>query len=107
MRLAAAHYKINFNEVFCLRLPIGSRPQLKRGALGSTVIAGGVKRKMLAVWFCGNRSMAKGASEDRLAHLLICWRRTPGSPETAWRQWWMTGCVCVCVCMCVRACVLV
>ena len=29
-----------------------------------------------------NQTMAKGASEDRLAHLLICWRRTPGSPET-------------------------
>ena len=35
--------------------------------------------------------MAKGASEDRLAHLLIYWRRTPGSPQTACRQRWMTG----------------
>ena len=34
---------------------------------------------------------AKGASEDRLAHMLICWRRTPGSPETACLQRWMTG----------------
>ena len=57
---------------------LGSRPQLERGALGSVVIAGGVKMKLLAIWFCGNRSMAKGASEDRLAHLSICWRRTPG-----------------------------
>ena len=24
--------------------------------------------------------MAKGASEDKLAHLSISWRRTPGSP---------------------------
>ena len=30
-------------------------------------------------------------SEDRLAHVSICWRRTPGSPETACRQRWMTG----------------
>ena len=35
--------------------------------------------------------MAKGASGDRLAHLSIFWRRTPGSPETACRQQWMTG----------------
>ena len=35
--------------------------------------------------------MEKGASEDRLAHLSICWRRIPGSPETACRQRWMTG----------------
>ena len=34
--------------------------------------------------------MAKGASEDKLTHLKICWRRTPGSPETACRQRWMT-----------------
>ena len=47
--------------------------------------------KLLAVWFCGNRSKAKGESEDRLAQLSICWRRTPGSPETACRQRWMTG----------------
>ena len=70
---------------------LGSRPQLERGALGSVVIAGGVKMKMLAIWFGGNRSMAKGASEDRLAHLWVCWRRTPGSPETACQQRWMTG----------------
>ena len=35
--------------------------------------------------------MVKGASEDKLTHLLICWRWTPGSPETACRQRWMTG----------------
>ena len=46
---------------------------------------------LLAIWFCGNRSMAKGASEDRLAHLSMCWRRTPGSPDIAFRQRWMTG----------------
>ena len=34
--------------------------------------------KLLAIWFCGNRIMAKGALEDRLAHLSICWRRTQG-----------------------------
>ena len=54
---------------------LGSRPQLEKGALGSVVIAGGVKMKLLAIWFCGNRSTSKGASEDRLAHLSICWRR--------------------------------
>ena len=69
---------------------LGSRPQLERGALGSAVIAGGVKMKLLWIWFRGNRSMAKGASEDRLAHLSICWRRTPLSPVTACRQRWMT-----------------
>ena len=48
--------------------------------------------KLLAIWVCGNGSMAKGASEDRLAHLSMCWRRTPGSPpDTACRQRWMTG----------------
>ena len=57
---------------------LGSRPQLERGVLGSVVIAGGVKMKLLAIWFV-DRSMAKGASEDRLAHLWICWRRTSGS----------------------------
>ena len=54
---------------------IGSPPQLERGALGSAVIAGGVQMKLLAIWFCGNRSMAKGVSEDRLAHLSINWIR--------------------------------
>ena len=50
--------------------------------------SGGVKLKLVAIWFYGNQSMAKGASEDRLAFLLICWRRTPGSPETAcWQRW--------------------
>ena len=38
---------------------LGSRPQLERGPLGSAVIAGGVKMKLLAIWFCGNRSMGK------------------------------------------------
>ena len=66
-------------------------PQLERGALGSAVIAGGVEMKLLEIWFFGNQSMAKGASEDRLAHLSICWRRTPRSPETACWQRWMTG----------------
>ena len=28
--------------------------------------------KLSAVCFFGNRSMAKGVSEDRLAHLLVC-----------------------------------
>ena len=71
---------------------LGSRPQLERGALGSAVIARGVKMiKLLEFWFCGNRSMAKGASGDRLAHLSICWMLTPGSPETACRQQQMTG----------------
>ena len=37
------------------------------------------------------RVMAKGVSEDRLAQLLICWKWTPGSAETACRQRWMTG----------------
>ena len=64
---------------------LGSPPQLERGPLGSAVIDGGVKTKLLAIWFCGNRSMAEGASEGRLTHLLICWRQTPGSPETACR----------------------
>ena len=66
---------------------LGSGPQLESGAVGSAVIAGGLQMKLLAFWFCGNpptnRGTAKGASEDRLAHLLICWRRTPGSPEIA------------------------
>ena len=39
---------------------LGSRPQLERAALGSAVIAEGVKMKLLAIWFCGNRSMARG-----------------------------------------------
>ena len=29
---------------------------------------GGVKMKLLAIWFCGDRRMAKGESEDGLAH---------------------------------------
>ena len=74
-----------------MQVYLGSQLQLERGALGSVAIAGGVKMKLSAIRFCGNRSMAKGASEDRLAHLSICWRRTPGSPETACRQSWMTG----------------
>ena len=47
--------------------------------------------KLLVIWFCGNQSMAKGVLEDRLAHLLICRRQTPGSPETVCGQRWMTG----------------
>ena len=47
--------------------------------------------KLLVIWFCGNRNMAKRASEDMLTHLWICWNRTPGSPGTASRQQWMTG----------------
>ena len=35
--------------------------------------------------------MAKGVSEDRLAHLLTCWRQTTGYPEIACWQRWMTG----------------
>ena len=65
---------------------LGSQPQLERGTLGSVVIAGEVKMKLVAICFCGNRSMAIGASEDSLAQLSICWRGTPGSPETACRQ---------------------
>ena len=49
---------------------LGSQPQLERGALGSVVIAGGVKMKLLAAWFCRNRSMAKEASGDRLEHFV-------------------------------------
>ena len=45
--------------------------------------------KLLAIGFCGNRSIAKGASEDRLAHLLVCCRQTPGSPESAGRSQWV------------------
>ena len=54
------------------RPTLGSQPQLERGGLDSALVAG-------------------VASEDRLAHLLICWRQTPGSPETACWQRWMTG----------------
>ena len=68
-----------------------SQPQSERGALFSVVIAGGVKMKLVTIWFCGAQSMAKGTSEDRLAHLSICWRRTPGPPGTACWQQWMTG----------------
>ena len=46
----------------------------QRGTLRSGVIAGGVKMKLLVIWFCGKGSMAKGVSEDKLAHLLICLR---------------------------------
>ena len=49
------------------------------------------KMKLLAIWFCGNRSMAKGASKDRLAHLSICLRWALGSPETFCWQRLMTG----------------
>ena len=33
---------------------LGSQPELERGALGSAVIAGGRKMKLLAIGFCGN-----------------------------------------------------
>ena len=45
-----------------------SRPQLERGAIGSAVIAGEAKMKLVAIWFWWNRRMVKGTSEDRLAH---------------------------------------
>ena len=69
---------------------LGSRPRLEReSALGSAIIAGGVKMKLLVIWLCGNRSLTKDrASEDRFAHLWIWWRRSPGSPETACLQRW-------------------
>ena len=35
--------------------------------LGDSFIAGGIKFILLAIWFCGNQSMAKG-----LSHLWIC-----------------------------------
>ena len=47
--------------------------------------------KLLAIWFYEYRSMAIGESEDRFAQSSICWRRTPGSQETACLQRWMTG----------------
>ena len=56
-----------------------SLPRLVRSALGSEVTAAGVKMKLLAIWFSGNRSIAKRASEDKLAQLSICWRQTPES----------------------------
>ena len=52
---------------------LGSQPQLERGVLGSVVTTGGVKMKLLAIWFCGSQSMANGVSEDKFAHLLMCW----------------------------------
>ena len=84
----ATHFVVegHINGVLYAGLPTISTTITERGALGSVVIDGGVKMKLLAIWFCGNRSIAKEASEDRLAHLSICWRRTPGSPETACRQ---------------------
>ena len=30
---------------------LGSRPQLERGTLGSAVISGGIKMKLLSIWF--------------------------------------------------------
>ena len=44
---------------------LGSQPQLEKSAFGSAVTAGGVKMKLLAIWFCGNRNRANGASEHR------------------------------------------
>ena len=61
-----------------------------RGTLGWLVIVGGVKMELLAIWFRGNRSMAKG-TWDRLAHLSIYCLRTLGSLETACWQRWLTG----------------
>ena len=60
---------------------LGSRPQLERGTLGSAVIAGGAKMKVLARWFCGNRSMAKGTSEGRLAHFVDLLKADTGVPR--------------------------
>ena len=58
---------------------LGSRPQSVRGASGHCQRSKTEVVSELVLW---SRSMAKGASEGRLAHLLICWRWTPGSPET-------------------------
>ena len=44
-----------------------SRPQSENGALGSAVTAGGEKMKLLAIWFCGNRSTAT----DHLADAIL------------------------------------
>ena len=49
---------------------LGSRPQLERGALGSAVIAGGVKMKLLAIWFCGNRRNGKRSAGGQ-AHTFV------------------------------------
>ena len=38
---------------------LGSWPQLERGTLSSMVIAEGVEVKLLAIWFCGDRNMAR------------------------------------------------
>ena len=75
---------------------LGSRPQLERGALGSSIVAECAKMKLLAIWFCGNRSMTKGASEDRLAHFVHLLEADTGDPRdylpaamddrTGWRQ---------------------
>ena len=46
-------------DTFVLLLLLVLLLSLERGALGSAVIAGGVKMKLLAIWFCGNRSMVK------------------------------------------------
>ena len=79
---------------------LGSRPQLERGALGSAVIAGGVKMKLIAIWFCGNRSMAKGAS-DRTRTFVDLLEADTGVPRdclpaamddrVAWRKRAMGG----------------
>ena len=44
--------------------------------------------KLTAISFCGNRSMVKGASEDRLAHFLIWWRQTLAEMDdrVGWRK---------------------
>ena len=51
--------EVHYNEVLYAGLPRISTTV--RGTLGSVVIAGGVKMKLLAIRFCWNRSMAKGA----------------------------------------------
>ena len=60
---------------------LGSRPQLETGALGSVVIAGGVKMKLLAILVVGNRSMTKGASGDRLAPFVDLLEADTGVPR--------------------------
>ena len=47
------------NKVFYAGLPIGSRLQLERVSLCSVVVAGVVKMKLLAIWFCGERNHGK------------------------------------------------
>ena len=78
------------NEVLCAGLP-RILTTIRGRLLKFSGHCGGVKMKSLANCFCGNWSMTKGVSADRLAHLLICWRQTLGSPETAYWQKIATG----------------